>query len=152
MPQLQEREMLLQNQNSREWHKVSQAPFLPFLCGCECVYFEFLFRGLIITASRVTVKIFFPSLNRALALQRHQNCLSSRFCSGYWSESGTKSPCSEPLSFSIPQCQLSHSAVTMRPWAAGYKITPGRPQEAGRLKASLSGAHSAPAASPKLLN
>lgn len=61
---------------------------------------------------------------------------------------------SVPLSFSIPQCQLSHSAVTVRPGAAGYKITPGRPPEArGRkAKACLSGAQRAPAASPKLLN
>lgn len=39
--------------------------------------------------------------------------------------------CSAPLSFRIPRCQLSHSAVTIGPGAAGYKITPARPPRGG---------------------
>lgn len=42
--------------NFREEHRVSQAPFSPFLFGGKCVYFEFLVRGLIITARRATGK------------------------------------------------------------------------------------------------
>ena len=42
--------------NFREEHRVSQAPFSPFLFGGKSVYFEFLFRGLIITARRATGK------------------------------------------------------------------------------------------------
>lgn len=62
--------------------------------------------------------------------------------------------CSALLSFLIPRCQLSHSAVTIRPRAAGYKITPRRPPQAGVGVEGPEGSacKGAPAASCKQLN